>query len=1181
MPSYRLRCRHTLALTLHFLTLLSVLPCYVGSFSLLTYIVSTGDVAKNIKFTHRRYIPDAKYTANVRFTRRLVLGLNSAVILTLIAHLTICCNCYSWLPNLLVCSGDIHPNPGPSISPNVSLDSESITSSTVSLLGLSNSLSIVHYNVQSILPKLDNLYTELKEFDILTFSETWLSNSTHSDDLRLPNYSTPERKDRQDGYGGVCVYVRNTLNYKRRPEFEITDIESIWIELFVKHLRILIGVFYRPPNSGTDYLNKIEDSIHLALDARVNDIMVIGDFNLNMLNHQSARKIHSICQQLGIHQIITEPTHFTENSSSLIDLLFVNNTHNLVASGTSDPFLNQHVRYHCPIFGIFKYDKPKTSSYKRTIWQYDKGDYDILRQNTRVTEWPDPADIRSVDANVEEITTKLNNLSLQCIPNKTVTIKPAEPPWITSHIKRKIRCRKRAYRKARKTNCVNHWKKFKSLRNEVISLIRIAKQEHTDKLTRSLSSSCLSPRDWWKTLKSFISYDDRPSIPALVHNGSLVSDDYEKSNLLNNFFASQTHLLEDNVNVPPVPRSESTLSSLVFTIDEVRSVLQSLPLGKASGPDAINNRVLRELSNELCNPLCYLFNKSLSTGSFPKAWKEAHVCAVFKKGDPAIASNYRPISLLSNLDKVLERLVFKRVYNFFLDNNFLTAFQSGFIPGDSTVNQLTYIYNSFCKALDEGKEIRAVFFDISKAFDRVWHRGLLAKLEGAGISGPLLHWFSEYLSHRKQRVVLPGVQSDWAEIKAGVPQGSILGPLLFLVYINDIVSNIQSNIRLFADDTSLYLIVEHANTAADTLNADIQSISDWAQTWLVSFNPLKTESLLISRKLNKVSHPTLTMLNQDISEVQSHKHLGVFLSNDGSWNSHIDYIKSKAWPRVNIMRKLKFVLDRKSLEKIYFCFVRPILEYADIAWDNCTKYQKEELDKIQHEAARIVTGTTKYISIRELNKETNWESLESRRQKHKLVLFYKMIHGITPNYLSSLVPPLVGDLSGYSLRNSGNIAAPFSRTKLYAESFLPSVIQLWNSLPQAVKNCSSLGAFKTSLDKQGVSNPPSYYYTGDRRAQVLHTRLRTNSSSLNLTLFQKNLTASPLCHCGNVESADHFLMHCPLYDNQRIELINAVNPICRPNSKTLLYGNSKLSPDSNTCIFSAVQKYLINTKRFL
>ena len=211
----------------------------------------------------------------------------------------------------------------------------------------------------------------------------------------------------------------------------------------------------------------------------------------------------------------------------------------------------------------------------------------------------------------------------------------------------------------------------------------------------------------------------------------------------------------------------------------MEETLNSLSVSKAAGPDGINNRLLKQLSKPLSNPLSDLFNSSLAHGKVPTTWKEANITPIFKKNDPSEISNYRPISLLNTIGKVMEKNVHKHVFNFFKDNNVITTLQSGFVPGDSTTNQLLDIYNTFCKALDEGKEVRAVFCDVSKTFDRVWHKGLLFKLNSVGINGTLLQWFTDYLKDRKQRVVLPGVSSDWCFIKAGVPQGSILGPLLF------------------------------------------------------------------------------------------------------------------------------------------------------------------------------------------------------------------------------------------------------------------------------------------------------------------------------------------------------------------------------------------------------------------
>ena len=338
-------------------------------------------------------------------------------------------------------------------------------------------------------------------------------------------------------------------------------------------------------------------------------------------------------------------------------------------------------------------------------------------------------------------------------------------------------------------------------------MIRDSKKSYKQSLSDKLKSGTLYSKQWWSVLKAFLSQNNSSSIPPLEKDGIVYSDETEKANLLNDFFRDQTLINDKDAVLPDIfPYTIHTpLQSIVLSPDEVKEVLKSLPVGKASGPDGISNRVLKELSTELSLPLSSFFNYSLNIGEVPDIFKVAHVTPVPKGGDLSVVSNNRPISLLSNLDKTLERLVFKHLYNHFRENNIITSFQSGFTPGDSTVNQLTYLYNTFCQALDSGKEVRVVFCDIKKAFDRVWHAGLIHKLKAAGISGSLLKWFVSYLADRRQKVVLHGAQSDWNSVHAGVPQGSILGPLLFLLYINDIVSDIGSNIRFYLLTTQVFI----------------------------------------------------------------------------------------------------------------------------------------------------------------------------------------------------------------------------------------------------------------------------------------------------------------------------------------------------------------------------------------
>ena len=541
----------------------------------------------------------------------------------------------------------------------------------------------------------------------------------------------------------------------------------------------------------------------------------------------------------------------------------------------------------------------------------------------------------NINTYAENITKRITTLTNKHVPNRLINAHRTDTAWLSTHVKKLIRKKKRLYDKYKKSNNINHFETYKQFKNLVTREIRKSKQEVLNILTENLASPNTKQNGWWKTLKHFIKPDQTDVIPPLNKNGQIYTEEKEKANILNNFFTEQT-LLDDSQTTLPQTVNNTTykLDSIIVTPEEVRDTLKSLPFGKAAGPDLINNRLLKELAQPLALPLSDLFNLSLSSKSVPNIWKEANVSPIHKKNHPSDVSSYRPISILSTVSKVLEK---------FCINTFLTSFET--ITSLQLFNRvlsqviLLDIYNTFCKALDEGREVCAIFCDISKAFDRVWHKGLLFKLESAGVSGSLLTWFSDYLNDRKQRVVLPGASSSWTSVKAGVPQGSILGPLLFLLYINDIVEDMNSSIRLFADDTSLYIIVDDPIQAAEQLNLDLAKIHHWADKWLVTFNPGKSEYILLSRKHNKPYHPPVLLNQTQIAEVNSHKHLGITFSNDCTWHEHLKLVKSKAWKRINIMRKLKFQLDRKSLQTIYFSFIRPLLEYAEVVWNDCTQYE--------------------------------------------------------------------------------------------------------------------------------------------------------------------------------------------------------------------------------------------------
>ena len=339
-------------------------------------------------------------------------------------------------------------------------------------------------------------------------------------------------------------------------------------------------------------------------------------------------------------------------------------------------------------------------------------------------------------------------------------------------------------------------------------------------------------------------------------------------------------------------------------------LLNILIKNKATGPDTIHNRLLIAAADVISEPLTNLFNRSLNESKFPSQWKIANVTPIHKEEQKELCGNYRPISLLSCVFKVLERCVPRHLYSFLQVNRIITPSLSGFIPGDSSVKQLVCIYNDLCSSFDSGTTAQTVFFDISKAFDRVWHKGLLVKLKAIGSRGLLLEWFCDYLTNRIQTVVINGEKYRLKRVVSGVPKGSVLGPLLFLICINDINNDIQSVIKLFADDTSMSLALKTANVRADIMNSELQKINHWVKKWKVKFNEEKTKLLNCVRDQNIV----LPLKFEDITlrDTAQHKHLGITLQNNCTWDEYIRSIASKVNLLISCLRSYKYRLTRKT-----------------------------------------------------------------------------------------------------------------------------------------------------------------------------------------------------------------------------------------------------------------------------
>ena len=485
--------------------------------------------------------------------------------------------------------------------------------------------------------------------------------------------------------------------------------------------------------------------------------------------------------------------------------------------------------------------------------------------------------------------------------------------------------------------------------------------------------------------------------------------------------------------------TDGRLITIHFDKNDILKIIRNLNVNKANGHD-ISIRMLKICDSVVTEPLSILFKNSINCGIFSNVWKMSHIIPTYKKNDKRYINNYHPVSLLPICSKIFERIIYNPVFLYLESNNLLTPNQ--FRPNDSCINQFLSIVHNIYSDFDEypSLEVRSNFLDISKAFDKVWHKGLIFKLETFSISGNLLKLFQSFLCDRQQRVVLNGQYSKWAPVLAGVPQGSILGPLLFLIYINDLPDNLESLAKLFADDTSLFSTVHDPSSSAKLLN-HLLKISDWAFKWKMLFNPDVTkqaQEVIFSRKIKKTDHPVVYFNKAPVAKASCQKHLGMHLNERLNFNTHVKEKIAKANKCIGIIRKLAYLLPRESLITIYKSFVRPHIDYGDIIYDQPNNdHFCNSIERVQYNAALAITGAIKGTSQQKIYQELGFESLRFRRWFRRLCVFYKIKSTQLPSYLYVLIP---NSSHNYNTQNLDHIDTYFCSGEVFKYSFFPYTI---------------------------------------------------------------------------------------------------------------------------------------------
>jgi hypothetical protein len=594
-------------------------------------------------------------------------------------------------------------------------------------------------------------------------------------------------------------------------------------------------------------------------------------------------------------------------------------------------------------------------------------------------------------------------------------------------------------------------------RNSLSERIRKAKEEYEGSLIRRFKGK---PKLFYKHVRQQTKVKVNVT-QVLKEDGTKTANDKETAEELCKFFKS-VFVNETDDQMPDFPRRTGRiLDKIETTPEEVKKLLSKLKEDKTPGPDNLHPKFLKECASSLSEPLSILFNRSLSAGVLPRDWKTARVTPIHKKGTRSRVDNYRPVSLTSIVSKTLEKIIRDHLLKHLETSGVMTAAQHGFTRGRSCLTNLLETLEDWTKALDEGFGVDALYLDYKKAFDTVPHRRLLQKLRGYGVDGPVLGWIQNFLTGREIQVSIRDSYSEKATVTSGVPQGSVIGPILFLVYVNDFPDEVQSTVKLFADDSKVYRSIK---TTADqeTLQEDMNNLMKWSETWLLDFNIAKCRRMHMGSRNTKYKYTVRRGDNEEVLEESTQeKDLGVWV--DSSLKSGLQSGKAaeKGMKALRMIRRTFESLNKENFHILYRSFVRPHLEYAVQAWSPYLRKDITTIENIQRRATKMVKGM-KNLSYEERLRRLDMTTLETRRLRGDLIETFKMIKGIEKIDKTSFFVPA----TSYNLRgHQEKLFKPQARTQIRANFFSNRVITPWNNLPEDVIQSTSTNTFKNNLDR--------------------------------------------------------------------------------------------------------------------
>ena len=972
-----------------------------------------------------------------------------------------------------------------------------------------NSLSVLYQNVQGLIPfsnlssshpLLDgNKISELQSFanieqpDIIALNETWLKNSIASNEILPSSQYEVFRNDRtrkthpqdpnnpkkfRENGGGVLLAVRSDLDATTTRIPVSLGAEMLAVKIsFPNKESIVICTCYRVGTLGLPNHDVIVSYIRKLVSKKSPPkIYVIGDFNLPHTDWLSSSSTVSIEQSfidsfsdLSLSQLIMSPTH---KSGNTLDILLSNYDNTIGNLNVCDPH-SVCKSDHFPVTFSIKSSFSRKKTPKRKIYNFKKANWDMINRELCSIDWK-VLECLDPDLSWKLVKECIMNLVDRHIPK--VTIKSEfQPPWFDSELFSSCRKKDRLRDKFKISGSISDELKFDTSRKD---FKRLSSAKIRDNLFNSDDPALITKKFW-----SHVKYQSNSCrIPNCVsYSGQLRFKPKDQAELFNSFFFNQ--FSDPSLYDTDISYANDSDYDIDFDHRDVRKLLSNINSNKAQGPDGIHGKILKNCSVGLAYPLTCIFRGSYNSGYIPQEWKLANVVPIFKKGKKSEVENYRPISLTCLVMKVFERIVKRKLLS--LTSTILDPRQHGFLEQKSCTTNMVNFCDSLALSLNENIVNHVVYFDFAKAFDSVNHDILLHKLKTLyNIDGTLLKFLTNYLQGRYQRVVIGNEMSSTLSVNSGVPQGSILGPLLFVLFINDIPLGLSdgTDIVLYADDTKIWRKI-HSSSDNVNLQMDIDYLSDWALRNKMRFHPAKCKVLVVSGKPSLSPPFAYNLDGSPLLYVDLEKDLGVDITPKLSWNSQCDRIYTKACQQLGMVRRNgHIVIDQKRRRALYLSLVRSQFENCSIIWRPCNKSLSDKLESLQKKAIKwILSEEGRSYPPEQYVKRCKLVDILPLSQKfdlNDLIFFHKVLNNLIPvslpYYLSlyqgtsrlrrchldslSIVSSILPKLS----QNSHNTCT--SNNPLEKSFFYRTHI-LWNGLPLQVRQIVSTSLFKSEVTK--------------------------------------------------------------------------------------------------------------------